>query len=704
MHPFCDSSFHILWSTLTPAAVDPDIALGLEEAKKNIEAICSLDHSSFTYENTIVALENAAESLNRAWGRLNHLDSVDDEPEQRAALNRVLAPVSAFYSSITLNAQLWQVIKAFADSPQYTNLSPIHKRHTDETILDFLHSGADLPDDKKARIAEIDARLSQVTQEYSEHVLDSTNAWELVISDEKKLAGLPPSALAAARANAKAKGVGSDEAPAWRFTLQQPSMSPVMQHADDDAIRQQIWTAAANVAAAGEYDNTALVNEILDLRHEKAVILGHKHFADLMMQRRMAKTGAAAMEFVEDLHQRISAQFRNEYKELCAYKAAKTDTPCEMIEPWEFSYWAEKRRKEQFDFDDEILRPYFPVDRVMNGMFALCSDLFQIDICQLPTAYFEKGKSNTASTKPETWHPEVTFYELRDKKSGEHLGSFYADWHPRESKKGGAWMNQLETGSPGTVDRPRKPHLGLIIGNMTPPVDGKSALLTHYEVETIFHEFGHLLHGLLSNVEVKSLSGTNVPLDFVELPSQIMENFCWARESLDFFARHHETGEVIPEAIYQKMIAAKNYMSATSYMTQLAYSKLDLELHMNWEEHRGQDLDVLERTILARYRAPRKTIAPGMVRRFGHLFSHATGYAAGYYSYKWSEVLDADAFSRFANEGITNASTGLSFREHLLSKGNSEPVDQLYRNFMGRDPILEPLLERAGLINDLQLA
>ncbi len=704
MHPFNDPAFHIRWSTLIPAAVEPDIQVGLADAKAAIAAICAQNLSALTYENTILALENAAQTLNRAWGRLQHLDSVADEPEQRAALNRVLPEVSSFYSSITLNQELWNVIKAFANSANVEQLSPIRRRHTEETVLDFLHSGADLPPEQKNRIAEIDARLSQLTQQYGEHVLDSTNAWEIVITDEAKLAGLPDSALAAAAANARSKGFGSDDSPAWRFSLQQPSMSPVMQHADDDELRKNIWHAAANVAAQGEFDNSALVAEILDLRYEKATILGHKNFADLTTQRRMAKNGAAALSFVEDLHQRISGQFHREYRELCAYKAEKTATPCETIEPWEFSYWAEKRRKEQFDFDDEILRPYFPVDRVMSGMFQLCSNLFHIDIRQIPTTFAEKGSAAPASEHPETWHPEVTFYELLDQSSGEHLGSFYADWHPRESKRGGAWMNQLETGSPPTATTPRQPHLGLITGNMSPPVDGKTALLTHYEVETIFHEFGHLLHGLLGNVEVKSLSGTNVPWDFVELPSQIMENFCWARESLDFFARHHETNEPIPEPIYQKMIAAKNYMSATTCMAQLAHGKLDLELHIHWQNHRGTDLDTLERSILADYRAPRKTIAPGMIRRFNHLFSAPTGYAAGYYSYKWAEVLDADAFTRFEQEGLTNPTTGMAFREHILSKGNSEPVDDLYRRFMGRDPSLEPLLKRSGLIDDPLLA
>jgi oligopeptidase A len=705
MHPFLDEGFHVRWSTLVPEAVEPDVRAALETAKANLETICQVKPDQAAYGNTFGAFEKASDALNLAWGRLQHLDSVCDEPAQRAALNAMLPEVSEFYASIPLNERIWSSLKAFGESEAVYSLSPVQRRYVMETMLDFAQSGADLPPEKKQRVAEIEAELSKFTKQYSEHVLDATNAWDLVITDESKLAGLPASAKAAALANAKAKGLATEEAPAWRFTLQMPSMFPVMQHLDDEGIRKQVWEASVKVASEGDHDNTDLVWKILELRREKASILGHDHFADLTLQRRMARTGETALKFTEDLHDRIDKAFHREYRELCAYKGRKTGTEVDGLQPWEFAYWSEKRRQEEYDLDDEVLRPYFPVDKVMAGMFDLCSKLFGITIQERAAVFHERGQrpATASENEIEVWHPEVKFYDLRDTKTNEHLGSFYADWHPRESKRGGAWMNCIFTGHPGGDGAAREPHLGLITGNMTPPVDGKPALLTHGEVETIFHEFGHLLHGLLSEVQVKSLAGTNVPWDFVELPSQIMENFCWDRRSLDFFARHHETGEPIPEDLYQRMIAAKNYMSATAFMRQLSFGKLDLELHTHLDRYKGRDLDTVDREILAEYRVPLKTDSPSMARRFNHLFSSPTGYAAGYYSYKWAEVLDADAFTRFEENGVIDPESGYAFREHILSKGNSEPVDELFRRFMGRDASLDALLKRSGLAEEKML-
>ncbi len=689
-HPYLAPDFEVRWSTLTPEAVEADITQALENARAAIGAIKSQDPASASYASTFEALEQATEELSRGWGRLQHLDSVSDNPAQRKALNAMLPAVTEFYSSIPLDSGLWEIIRQVGESGEIAALDPVRRRFVEETLADFRESGADLPQEKKSRVAEIDAELSKITKQYGENVLDSTNAWELVVTDEARLAGLPESAMDAAAANARAKG---HEAPAWRFTLQFPSMYPVMQHAHDDSLRREIWEASGRVGATGEHDNTALVHRILELRREKSAILGHDNFADLTLQRRMARTGRAALDFVEDLHRRIQPQFLADCQQLARFKAQETGRPEEKLEPWETAYWAERQRRKLHDLDDEALRPYFPVDRVMAGMFEISTRLFGITIKERETIHIPTGGAapEGAADAVEVWHPECKFYEIHDAKTGRHLGSFYADWHPRESKRGGAWMNSLHTGAPG------EPHLGIIVGNMTPPVDGKPALLTHREVETIFHEFGHLLHGLLSEVPVKSLSGTSVAWDFVELPSQIMENFCWDRESLDHFARHHETGDPIPEDLFIRMTGARNYMSASLFMRQLALGKIDLELHVHPEKWTGADLDEADRQILADYVPPLKTRTPTMLRRFNHIFGSPTGYAAGYYSYKWAEVLDADAFSRFQQEGVLNPGTGRAFRTHILAQGNSAPPDELYRRFMGRDPELEPLLTRSGI-------
>ena len=695
-HPFLDEQFHVPWSQLTPDRVKSDITASINEAKANLNTICAVTPGTETYENTFAAFENASESLDRGWGRLNHLDSVRNSPEQREALNEMLPVVSAFSAGIPLNAKLWRVLKAFADSPAAADLDPIQARFIEETRADFQHAGADLPADRKERIAAVQAKLSELTQKFTENVLDSTNAWELVVDDESRLAGLPDGAIATARADAAAKDLGTDEEPKWRFTLQFPSMYPVLQHADDDSLRREVFEGNCTVGHDGKHDNSALIWDILKYRQEKAELLGFANFADLVLQRRMARDGETALSFGDNLHDKISDAFQRESTELQEYKAEKTGSVPAPLEPWETAYWAERRRKELFDFDDEDLRPYFSVQKVMDGLFKLTSRIFNITINPVESVYYESG-SNDDSSLPEVWNPEVTFYELRDSSSNEHLGSFYADWHPRESKRGGAWMNYLKCGLPSGTDGPRSPHLGLICGNMTKPVGDQPALLTHREVETVFHEFGHLLHQLLSDVPVKGLSGVNVPWDFVELPSQIMENFCWDREALDCFALHHETGEPIPDALFNKMIAARNYMSASGFMRQLALGKLDLELHIHLAKFTGRDLDEVDREILSTYKPPLASESPTMARRFTHLFGDATGYAAGYYSYKWAEVLDADAFTRFQKEGVLNPDTGRAFRDCILSKGNSRPVDELYRDFMGRDPDQQPLLVRSGL-------
>ena len=693
-HPFLDDAFHIRWSALTPDRVVPDITAALEDATQRLDALARTDRGRMTFESTLLAFEEALQPLNEAWGKVGHLDAVCNAPALREAHHEMLPKVSEFQARLYLNEALWDLFKTFANTPEAAKLTPVQKRFLDETLADFRASGADLPDDKKKRFEELESDLAQVSQKFSENVLDSTNAWDLVINDEARLAGLPDTARAAAAADARMKGLAQ---PAWRFTLKAPSLTPVLEHLDDDSVRHQVWAASAGVGRDGQWDNTALIRRILALRHEKAQLLGRANFADHVLERRMAKHGAKALGFVEDLQSRISAAFARQVRELQEHRAEATRSPVGPLEPWEVAYWAEKRRKALFAFDEEQLRPYFPLEGVLGGMFRLCERLFAIQIQERPAAYVKPG-GVCPDGAVEVWHPEVKFYEIRNAK-GVHLGSFYADWHPRDAKRGGAWMNYLKTGRPpGDADgHDREPHLGLICGNLTPPVDGNAALLSHNEVETVFHEFGHLLHHLLGQVEIKSLNGVNVAWDFVELPSQIMENFCWSRKSLDFFARHYETGKPIPPRLFKKMLAARNYNSAISNMRQLALGKMDLELHINHALNGDGDLDALIDDILKGYQMPLKTKPPAMARRFTHVFGSPVGYAAGYYSYKWAEVLDADCFSRFQKEGVLNPKTGRAFRDCILSKGNSEPPEKLFRDFMKRDPDLSALLTRSGL-------
>lgn len=680
-HYFLDNSVEIHWSRLKPKFVEADINKVMEDCSKRLKSIGECGAKDLTYEKTLLAFEEATEELNNAWTKVGHLEAVSNSPELREVYNKMLPKVSRFSTNIHLDEKLWRVLKAYWKTTEARRLKGIRKRFLEETLKDFQESGADLSKEDKKKLAKIEAKLAQVTQKYSENVLDATNAWDLVIKNEKELKGLPVSAKKAARENALAKGYGSKKQPQWRFTLQSPSVQPVMQYLESDSIRKKVWEANAQVGWQAPYDNTALIKQILKLRQEKAELLGKQHFADWVLQRRMAKTGTKALKFIEDLYKKIRKRFEEEINLLEIYKANKLNQKKEPLNPWEMAYWAEKRKKELFDFDDEQMRPYFPITQVIQGMFSLVEKLYGIKIVE-------------PKRKVDTWHPEVKFYEVFDGKR-RHIGSFYADWHPRESKRGGAWMNHLYTGKKG------EPHVGVICGNLTPPLRGKDALLTHLEVETIFHEFGHLLHHLLSEVEVKALHGTHVAWDFVELPSQIMENWCWERESLDLFARHYKTGERIPVALFKKLIGVRNYLSGLEMMRQLSIAKMDLALHICYKKYKNRNLDAVVDEIVKGYVPKFKTKGLNLVRRLTHVFADPTGYAAGYYSYKWAEVLDADAFTRFKKEGILSAKVGKEFREKILAQGNSAPAEELYKNFMGRQPRVEALLERAGIFEKI---
>ncbi len=690
-HPFLDEELLVAWSQLTPEKARVDIRHALEAAQAAVAAIAAVTEP--TYENTFAAMDEAGAAVMRGWLRLNHLQTVADSPELREVVNELMPEIVMFSTSLTLNPQLYAVLRQAAQQPWVAELSPVRQRFVAETMADFRENGAELAPEAKQRYAEISTELAQKSQLFGEHVLDATNAWEYVTADPAELEGLPASARAAAQQDAASHGYGSEEAPQWRFSLQMPSMQPVMAFAESESLRERVWKAG-NARGTGEQDNAPLIHDILRLRAEKAALLGFACYADYVTSRRMAGSGQAALSFIDGLHAEVKSAFVAEQEALRAYAEEETGQAVPVIKPWNAAYWSEKRRKALYDFDTEELRPYFPMSSVMEGMFSVYSTLYGIRFTPRPTACATPGEVLPAGVV-EVWHPEVLFYEVHDEASGEHLGSFYADWFPRESKRGGAWMECLACGQPPQDGKPRQPHLAFMCGNMTRPVGDKPALLTHAEVETVFHEFGHLLHQILSDVEVKSLAGCHVAWDFVELPSQINENWTWEPEAMDYYARHWETGEPIPAELKRKMLAARNYGAASFFMRQLCFGKLDLELHVNTERYVGRDVEEVDRDVLADYRLPNTALGYTMLRAFTHIFDG--GYEAGYYSYKWAEVLEADAFSRFVNEGIFNPETGRDFRRCILSQGNSRPAAELYRDFMGREPDAGALLRRCGI-------
>jgi oligopeptidase A len=685
-NPLLNLGFNIPFEALLPAHVEPAVAALLERSRRNIEAIES-DASPPTYDNTLGRLDTATEQLEVVMTVVGHLETVMTSPELRDVYNRVRPEVSAFYASIPLRPALWQRLKAFGATPEAASLRGARARFLKKTLEQFRREGAELNPSDKARLEAISRELADLTSRYGQNVVASSAAFELVIEDEARLAGLPASAKERAREDAAAHGQAG-----YRFTLQAPSMIPVLTYADDGELRREVAMASERRATTGEWQNPPLISKIIELRSEQAKLLGFQSFADLVLDDRMAKTGAAARRFVDDLAARCQPAFEREKHELYAFRQRIEGPSAPPLERWDVSYYAEKQRQALYDFDSEELRPYFPLDRVVDGLFTTAHRLYGVSVRPNHTL----GR----------WHPDVRAYDIVDEQ-GQLLASFYADLFPRESKRDGAWMNALISGTTVPVDagattRAVVPgasgvHLGLICCNLTPPTGGKPALLSHMEVKTMFHEFGHLLHHCLSRVDVRHLVGTNVAWDFVELPSQIMENWCWEKEALSSFARHYETGEPIPEALFEKMQRARTYREATATTRQVGFATVDLALHVDFEPARDGDLLAYARRVAQPFSPAPLADNYAMIASFNHLFASSVGYAAGYYSYKWAEVLDADAFTRFKREGVYSRQVGEAFRRSVLERGDSADPMELYKDFMGREPSLDALLQRSGL-------
>ncbi|MDR2779228.1 MAG: M3 family metallopeptidase [Puniceicoccales bacterium] len=689
-HPFLVDEDPIKWHTLLPKYIESDISLAIDLSQKNIDEIASLPLNKLTFKNTILAFEKATDPLDMAWSYVSHLDSTCNSDELRVEHNKMLPRVAEFGANILLNDSLWLRIKAFAKTEEAKNLEGIDKKLLNDTLDSFRDIGADLPRKQRKRIKEISIAISQKAQKFTENVLDSRNAWEKYVDDVEALKGLPPTTIDVLQEDAKAH---SREG--YRISLNPSTCGKCMQYLESEKLREEIFRASLTVGCDDPYSNREIVEDILKLRDEKAKILGHKTYANYALKRRMAKNGSTALSFVENLHDRTLKFFVRDIDDLENFRAEFMGIEKSRLDPWETSYISEKFRRAKFDFDEEQLRPYFQLENVISGLFEVANRLYGIKFVEQPTFFTNSENDAVPAGMISVWHEDVKYFKAFEE-NGDYIGGLYMDIHPRESKHAGGWMSDTRS---GYLDENNDWHYptATICTNLTPSTEDTPSLLSHREVETLFHEFGHALHHLFGKVKYASMNGANTAWDFVELPSQIMENFCWERVSLDIFARHFETGERMPEELLEKMIAAKNHMSGSGMMGQLCFAKLDLELHQKYENYANIYIEDRLKQVLETYRMTLSEYVPTITLSFKHIFGG--GYSAGYYSYKWAEVLDADAFNKFKEHGVLSRKVGNEFREKILSKGDSEEADVLYRDFMGRDPDIEPLFIRSGLVD-----
>jgi oligopeptidase A len=662
------------FSQIRPEHVEPAIDHLLADNRQRIETLLDgLDTP--TWETLVAPIEEWEDRLSRVWSPVGHLNAVMNNEALRSAYNACLPKLSDYATEMGQNERLFRAYKAVAESG--AGLDEGQRKVLENALRDFHLSGIDLPAEQKARFKAISQELSQLTSKFEENLLDATNAWSKQITDESQLAGLPPSAKDLARQTAEQRDL-----PGWLLTLEFPSYYPVLTYADDRALRLELYEAYHTRASergphAGQFDNTAAMEKILALRHELAQLLGFASYAERSLAKKMARSTTDVVAFLEDLARRSRPQAEREMAELAAF--ARERDGLEALEAWDVAYYSEKLREQRYAFSQEEVRPYFPATRVVPGLFAVAERLFGVTIREVGGV--------------DVWHPDVRFYEIRDL-AGELRGQFYLDLFARPKKRGGAWMDDCR-GRMRHGDRLQTP-VAYLTCNFTPPVGGKPSLLTHDEVETLFHEFGHGLHHMLTRVDYPPVAGINgVAWDAVELPSQFLENWCWEREALDLIAGHFETGAPIPGDLYGRMKAAKNFQSAMQMVRQLEFALFDFRLHLGYDPAKGgriyDTLDAVRREV-AVIRYPEFNRMP---HGFSHIF--AGGYAAGYYSYKWAEVLSADAFSLFEERGVFDPDTGRSFRENILERGGSRDAMDLFVAFRGREPRIDALLRHSGI-------
>ncbi|MDN7125001.1 oligopeptidase A [Pseudidiomarina sp. 1APP75-32.1] len=661
---------------IKPEHIVPAIEARIAACKATIEKV--LEQKDFSWKGLVASLEDQDDLLERSWSPVAHLNAVVSSTELREAHDACLPMLSDYGTFVGQHQGLFKAFQALKASDDYATLSEAQRKVIDDTLRDFELSGIALPEDKKKRYAEIQTRLSDLASTFSNQLLDATDGWHYLVTDEQRLSGLPESAVDAA-----ASAAAENDQQGWRFTLAMPSYLPVMMYADDAELRKVMYQAFTTRASdqgpqAGEFDNTAVMAETLALRHELAQLLGFRDYAELSLATKMAESANQVEQFLMDLAERSLPQAHADYQEVLDF--AQSDYGINQLEAWDVAYFSEKLKQQKYAISDEELRPYFPEEQVLKGLFTVVERLFGINVEE--------------QTPPSRYHDNLRYFVIGDSK-GELRGSFYLDLYARNGKRGGAWMAECAVRRVDSANKLQFP-IAYLTCNFNKPVGDKPALFTHDEVLTLFHEFGHGLHHMLTKVDVAGVSGINgVAWDAVELPSQFLENWCWEPEALAVISGHYETGDPLPEDLLNKMLAARNFQSAMQMVRQLEFSLFDLRIHRDYDPAQGDQIQAVLDTVRDQV-AVRK---PPAYNRFQHGFGHifAGGYAAGYYSYKWAEVLSADAFSRFEEEGIFNYDVGRDFLEAILERGGSREAMQLFKEFRGREPQVEALLSHSGI-------
>lgn len=667
------------FKAIKPEHIEPGIDKRLEACRDAINTVLA-QNGPWSWENLVQPIEIEDENLSRSWSPVGHLNSVKNSPELRKAYEACLAKLSDYHTEVGQNIKLYAAYESLAQGSDFTKLDGVQKRIIKHTLRDFRLSGVSLEPDKKQRYKEIQQRLSKLTTQFENNIMDATDSWVYHTDDKTMLKGLPEHTLTAAAEKAK-----QAEKTGWLLGIDFPTYYAVITYADNRELRKIFYTGYMTRASdqgqhSEKWDNSKIMDEILALRHEEAILLGFKNFAELSLATKMAKSPKQVLEFLEDLAKRSKNMAKTELDTLQEFAEAQGLDA--TLQAWDMAYYSEKLRQAEFGLSEEALRPYFPVTQVLKGLFEVIHRIYGLSVKE---------------RQVETWHESVQFFDIYDT-NNQLRGSFYVDLYARPNKRGGAWMDDYLTRhrlQDGYVQSP----IAYLTCNFTPPLPGKPACLTHDEVTTLFHEFGHVMHHLMSKVDYLAASGIHgVEWDAVELPSQFMENFCWCEEVLPLISSHIETKEPLPKPMFEQLLKTRSFQAGLFMLRQIEFSLFDFRLHYYYDPAKPKAVQ----QVLDEVRSEVAVIVPPKFNRFQHGFSHifAGGYAAGYYSYKWAEVLSADAFSKFEEDGILNRKVGEAFLHSILEKGSSKDAMDLFVDFRGREPKIDALLRHNGIINE----